>query len=66
VPKTKRSRGSASNEISVLELIESMVETLMWLRYDMFVARFGNVKNNVANSAAWLLLASEMSRLHQK
>jgi hypothetical protein len=65
-PKIKRSRSAAFNESNVLEWTEVMVETPMILRYDTFVARFGNAKNNAAIEAAWLLLASEMSHLHQK
>ncbi|KAG2996663.1 hypothetical protein PC121_g20698 [Phytophthora cactorum] len=65
-PKTRRSRGYGAKENGVLESKASMVEDLMRLRYDTFSARFGSAKTNATIGEAWLLLALEMSRLHDK
>ncbi|KAE9049831.1 hypothetical protein PR001_g2947 [Phytophthora rubi] len=43
-----------------------MVADLVRLRYDTLSTRFGNAKNNAAIGEAWLLLATEMSRLQDK
>ncbi|KAE9030952.1 hypothetical protein PF011_g358 [Phytophthora fragariae] len=43
-----------------------MVDDLVRLRYDTLSTRFGNAKNNAAIGEAWLLLATEMSRLQDK